>query len=403
MQVYIRSLVETYDTKTVDNTLMTSTSRHSKSPSAPPRLRVRQKRSVTRGNEAEQFIWDGLALVHRDGSDYLNEPSIGGGNPIASNGKVMLNDMLGSTVAVKGDEGYSTTSMTAFGESGDAGAFFTGKPFIGEIGYVFLMRSYRPENGKWQTADPLGYPDGWNSLAYCNNHATSSVDLYGCQLFIVNGTEGRLNRELYESNPEQFMLEMGLFVQAVNFVAQGESLPNFNVAGFSHWLNRTVPGDLPWESFDSTGSLAATMIAYFENEVSTYFRGRSYSSYSPGVYDLYTTRLDMLVNGSWGNQISHNRWINLYSANILLSSVTLTVEDGGSWYIDICANLWANDISDFNPGETFSFNGMTFYDDDFIWLMNTVLVDDGAGNPISRWGKDYAIRASKTIGMRITE
>jgi RHS repeat-associated protein len=92
----------------------------------------------------------------------------------------MLNDMLGSTVAVKGDEGYSTTSMTAFGESSDSGAFFTGKPFIGELGYAFLMRSYRPENSKWQTADPMGYPDGWNQLAYCNNGVTSSVDLWGC-------------------------------------------------------------------------------------------------------------------------------------------------------------------------------------------------------------------------------
>ena len=92
----------------------------------------------------------------------------------------MFNDRLGSTVAVKGDESYSMTSMSAFGESSDSGAFFTGKPFIGELGYAFLMRSYRPENGKWQTADPMGYPDGWNQLAYCNNHATSSVDLWGC-------------------------------------------------------------------------------------------------------------------------------------------------------------------------------------------------------------------------------
>ena len=169
----------TSNTKTADNTHMTSTSRQTRFPSAPPRLRVRQERCVTRGNDAEKFIWDGLALVHRDGSDYLNEPAVGGGNPIASGGKVLFNDMLGSTVAVKGDDGLGMTSMTAFGESSDSGAFFTGKPFVGELGYAFLMRSYRPENGKWQTADPLGYPDGWNNLAYCNNHATSSVDLFG--------------------------------------------------------------------------------------------------------------------------------------------------------------------------------------------------------------------------------
>ena len=166
---------------------MTSTTLHSKRPSAPQPLRVRQRRSVTRGLDAERFIWDGLALVHRDGSDYLNEPSIGGGNPVASNGKVMLNDRLGNTVAVKNDEAYCTTSMTAFGESTDSGAFFTGKPFVGELGYAFLMRSYRPENGKWQSTDPLGYPDGWNQLAYCNNGVTSSVDLWGCIEFMFDG------------------------------------------------------------------------------------------------------------------------------------------------------------------------------------------------------------------------
>ena len=143
--------------------------------------------SVTRGGDAEKFIWDGLALVHRDGSDYLNEPAVGGGNPIVSNGGVLFNDLLGSTVAVKGDDGYSLTSMTAFGDNGNPDAFFTGKPFVGELGYAFLMRNYRPENGKWQTADPIGYPDGWNNLAYCNNGVTSAADWLGAITIFISG------------------------------------------------------------------------------------------------------------------------------------------------------------------------------------------------------------------------
>jgi hypothetical protein len=42
------------------------------------------------------------------------------------------------------------------------------------------MRNYRAGLAKWQTADPIGYPDGWNQLAYCNNGVTSSVDIFGC-------------------------------------------------------------------------------------------------------------------------------------------------------------------------------------------------------------------------------
>ncbi len=42
------------------------------------------------------------------------------------------------------------------------------------------MRNYRAGLAKWQTADPMGYPDGWNQLAYCGNHCTHSVDFAGC-------------------------------------------------------------------------------------------------------------------------------------------------------------------------------------------------------------------------------
>ena len=47
----------------------------------------------------------------------------------------------------------SIVSQTAFSE-GDA-AFFTGKPLVPGLGRVFLMRNYRADLAKWQTADPL--------------------------------------------------------------------------------------------------------------------------------------------------------------------------------------------------------------------------------------------------------
>ena len=47
------------------------------------------------------------------------------------------------------------------------------------MGYAFLMRNYRSDIGKWQTSDPLGYPDGWNNYAYVNNMITSYIDLLG--------------------------------------------------------------------------------------------------------------------------------------------------------------------------------------------------------------------------------
>ncbi len=40
-------------------------------------------------------------------------------------------------------------------------------------------RNSRASLAKWQTADPLGYPDGWNQLAYGMNRPTDGFDLYG--------------------------------------------------------------------------------------------------------------------------------------------------------------------------------------------------------------------------------
>jgi RHS repeat-associated protein len=93
--------------------------------------------------------------------------------------------------------GFKAVNMTAFGEttatnnsSLSTTHFFTGKPYIGELGYAFLFRNYRPEQGKWQTADPLGYPDGWNNLAYVNNGVTHCVDNNGLWTISIGVTLG---------------------------------------------------------------------------------------------------------------------------------------------------------------------------------------------------------------------
>jgi hypothetical protein len=58
------------------------------------------------------------------------------------------------------------------------------------------MRNYRAGLAKWQTADPMGYPDGWNQLAYCNNSVIRNVDLMGCAYDPAGLTQNELE-ELY--------------------------------------------------------------------------------------------------------------------------------------------------------------------------------------------------------------
>ena len=58
----------------------------------------------------------------------------------------------------------------------DKYTYLTGKPHVQGLGYSFLFRNYREDLAKWQTSDPLGYPDGWNNFAYVNNGITNSID-----------------------------------------------------------------------------------------------------------------------------------------------------------------------------------------------------------------------------------
>ena len=146
------------------------------------------------GDSKETFLWDGLALLSRNNLKYVNEPAVTGGNPILAGDKMLFDDMLGNTLGVKDGEKFSAIDRDAFGElkPGEkpnlAVNFFTGKPEIDGLGYSFLFRNYRADLGKWQTTDPLGYPDGWNNLAYVNNGVTMRIDWLGGRIILAPGT-----------------------------------------------------------------------------------------------------------------------------------------------------------------------------------------------------------------------
>ena len=138
--------------------------------------------------------WDGLALIERNVVKYINEPHAGGGNPILattsapnansltspSQSRTIFTDMLGTSIGYVKDGKYSDITKTSFGvDTSDKSSFFTGKPYVEELGYAFLLRNYRADMGKWQISDIIGYPDGWNNFAYCGNNILAAIDLYG--------------------------------------------------------------------------------------------------------------------------------------------------------------------------------------------------------------------------------
>ncbi|MBR2771941.1 MAG: hypothetical protein IKD78_08010, partial [Bacteroidales bacterium] len=174
--------------------------------------------------ETEDFLWDGLALIQRGSERFINEPHVGNapkklcfegkpraqrsarrarkgprGNPVVSSkGTSYFNDMLGTTLGAKTKgKKYSAAALTAFGESlppdtsnlqlktHNSQTFYTGKPLVAGLGHAFLFRNYRASLARWHTADPLGYPDGWNRLAYCNNGVTHGIDYLGAEIVVI--------------------------------------------------------------------------------------------------------------------------------------------------------------------------------------------------------------------------
>ena len=87
---------------------------------------------------------------------------------------------------------YLSVAKSAFGDTINCQlpttTFFTGKPHVDGLGHAFLIRNYRADLGKWPTADPLGYPDGWNQMAYGRNEVISSVDMYALRTVQVGWT-----------------------------------------------------------------------------------------------------------------------------------------------------------------------------------------------------------------------
>ena len=129
-----------------------------------------------------------------------------------ANGSVMFNDMLGTTQGTVKDGKYSASKSSLFGEFAeqDKDKFFTGKPNVDGIGYAFLFRSYRPELAKWQTSDPLGYPDGFNNFAYCNNGVTKNIDWLGGNIITTGSMEiYSYTSAGWENSPSQAQINLG--------------------------------------------------------------------------------------------------------------------------------------------------------------------------------------------------
>ena len=66
---------------------------------------------------SEEFHWDGLALIQRNNTNYVNEPAVTGGNPVLADNKVLFNDMLGTPLGVKDGDKVTQNNLTTFNDA----------------------------------------------------------------------------------------------------------------------------------------------------------------------------------------------------------------------------------------------------------------------------------------------
>ena len=281
------------------------------------------------GDKVEEFMWDGLALIWRSGVTYINEPYVTGGNPVMAGDDVLFNDMLGSTLAVND----KAVEMTSFGETADKNAFFTGKPMIDELGYSFLFRDYNPNQGKWTTTDPLGYPDGWNNLAYCNNNVTKAIDIAGAaQLTNINFLfhQGHLTWPTntlpsYVNSESPTAADKAMYAYCV---------ANANVLGLGfqygdnarHYLKGTG-FQVSYKNSFVDGFFSASNISTFQNAISSYIKSQNIDN---GQRIAFSTQGNFMNAVATSSDPDINHWLANQGFRYALTGIATMSSDGTS-------------------------------------------------------------------------
>ncbi len=316
-----------------------------------------QLSAVNESGKQESFIWDGLALLKRGSTEYVYEPAVTGGNPILANGNALFNDMLGTTLGKYDGKKFIDNQSTSFG-SGDKSAFFTGKPHVAGLGYAFLFRNYRSDLSKWQTSDPLGYPDGWNNFAYVNNHVASSYDCLG-------GAEGYYysnGGNYYYSDDNNYFVGGSAQSQINNLtdalahyrsgaegtVAAGSGLYS-EMAANSTYQNRIVGNNSVLASIIKA-KLASVSLSQSSGTLSN-----SSGAYIGGLEcsTLGSYALNVAYSTAWGSTAwQWDASVGKYYRDVYTGQFSVNLSGSDGWNFDWNAsyNLWQNITRELIPG-----------------------------------------------------
>ncbi len=216
------------------------------------------------------YIWDDNVMAAEGTKTFVNEDHISGGIPLlAGDQDVVVSDYLGNTLS----QANTRFKSTAYGEGVEQGRF-TGKFFVEELGsYVFHHRLYSPITLRWNTSDPIGFPDGINNLLYVYGDPLSKIDPLGTSTVYAAEESQRVDGPVNESVTVRYIYNYGKY-QKPEYSPGSASLPPSNSAGWSDpsatvKCDETIPSPYPdsnllyWKNHED--SIVGTASAMYSN------------------------------------------------------------------------------------------------------------------------------------------
>jgi len=186
--------------------------------------------------------------------------------------------------------------------------FFTGKPYVDGLGYVFKYRNYNPELCRWQSADPSGFPDGANNQIYAPC-PTSGLDPTGLEidtayspLVPINSIKLDIKQAVYtlltlNTQKSAQTLLQGLLQSSWEISAKGVATYDTNKGEWSNIQSFTIEGG----NITRSGSI-----------------GGSATVAGVGVAGTYSLSITLSYNGS-PNTVSQTAYSPGHPASITLS------------------------------------------------------------------------------------
>ena len=251
----------------------------------------------------------------------------------AADTQYYVNDPLATTVAISDAAGeIAAIEADAFGSqlaAGEAPNRYTGKPYDADLGaYVFPFRNYRPEEGRWMSADPSGFPDGVNNSIYI--HSFITLDPLGLRSVTLLG-EIKLDTAIKQGDNVLGSVGRSKY-ESVNTTTSGGAVLNLLPE-----LNETATGVYLWRQRVTGKYSDGTFISFKGHALNNILdpvggasSDREWYHYSDEIGDNKSISFEDTSVLEWSRLKSGKTWLTVEFTLELVQVANKSVKSGGT-------------------------------------------------------------------------